>query len=348
MNNFKSWGLRVRRDPSKNYYSVWNDLVTTRPDVGEPSPLEPDRSEFYDVGITERCNAGCSFCYVEAGPSKKDYQNICETWRSWMDTFPKDIKINPNTDPIFKKIITEKLDPSQCKLEEIEFQIKTVTTFLRYGGAYTEKPFQVAIGSVGEGTVHPDFCKFLETVFETQVVPNYTTNGIILGDPQRNTELLEATRAFCGGVAVSFGNKSLRQHARAAVNELLLHGQCKVMIHEIIGSREDVDDLLQLEKEFGTSIHYHVLLPLMEHGRSKDHMTMEVYDYLTKTIAKANMTNVAFGANFLPFMKERPGSVNVWEYPSETYSKNILLKDGKILITPSSFRLEQTKVIDVL
>ena len=68
MNNFKSWGLRVRRDPSKNYYSVWNDLVTTRPDVGEPSPLDPDRSEFYDVGITERCNAGCSFCFTGETP----------------------------------------------------------------------------------------------------------------------------------------------------------------------------------------------------------------------------------------------------------------------------------------
>ncbi len=348
MNNFKSWGLRVRRDPSKNYYSVWNDLVTTRPDVGEPSPLDPDRSEFYDVGITERCNAGCSFCYVEAGPTKKDYQNVCETWKAWMDSFPKDTKINPNTDPIFKEIITEKLDPSKCKPEEIEFQIKTVTAFLRYGGVYTEKPDQIAIGSVGEGTVHPDFCKFLETVFETRVVPNYTTNGIILGDPQKNTELLEATRAFCGGVAVSFGNKALREHAKAAVSELLLHGQCKVMIHEIIGTEEDVDDLLQLDKEFGSSIHYHVLLPLMEHGRSKDHMTIETYDYLTETITRTGMTNVAFGANFLPFMKERPGSVNVWEYPSETYSKNILLKDGKVIITPSSFRLEPIKTIDVL
>jgi hypothetical protein len=75
---------------------------------------------------------------------------------------------------------------------------------------------------------------------------------------------------------------------------------------------------------------------------------METYDYLTETIAKTGMTNVAFGANFLPFMKERPGSLNVWEYPSETYSKNILLKDGKVIITPSSFNLEPIKTIDVL
>lgn len=45
---------------------------------------------------------------------------------------------------------------------------------------YTNKPFQIAIGSTGEPTMHPDFCEFLETVFNTGVVPNYTTNGLIL------------------------------------------------------------------------------------------------------------------------------------------------------------------------
>lgn len=44
---------------------------------------------------------------------------------------------------------------------------------------YTNKPFQIAIGSTGEPTMHPDFCEFLETVFNTGVVPNYTTNGLI-------------------------------------------------------------------------------------------------------------------------------------------------------------------------
>ena len=195
--------------------------------------------------------------------------------------------------------------------------------------------------SVGEPTVHPDFCKFLETVYETKVVPNYTTNGIILGNPQKNTELLEATRNFVGGVAVSFGNHSLREHAKAAINELLLHGECKVMIHEIIGTKADVDDLLELDKVYGKDIHYHVLLPLMAHGRSKDAMTMEVYDYLTDRLTATGMTNVAFGANFLPFMEARPRSVNVWEYPQEIYSKNILLKDGKVVITPNSFRADE-------
>ena len=146
MKNFRSWGLRVRRDPERNYYSVWNNLVTTRPDVGEPVPLRADRSEFYDIGITERCNANCSFCYTNSGPTKADYSRVCETWKAWMDTFPKDVQINPKTDPVFHEIITEKLDLEKVDPEEVKFQVETFTSFLRYGGVYTEKPTQIAIG----------------------------------------------------------------------------------------------------------------------------------------------------------------------------------------------------------
>ena len=199
--------------------------------------------------------------------------------------------------------------------------------------------------SVGEPTIHPDFYKFLQTVYETRVVPNYTTNGVLLSDHTKNTELLEATKNFCGGVAVSFGNKAARPYARKAVEELLKYGECKVMIHEIIGSKEDIDDMLNLDKEYGGDIHYHVLLPLMAHGRSKNSMDDDTYQYLTETINSAGMTNVAFGANFLPFMKAHPGSLDVWEYPAETYSENVLLDNMTVTITPSSFNLEPIKKI---
>ena len=42
---------------------------------------------------------------------------------------------------------------------------------------------------------------------------------------------------------------------------------------------------------------------------------------------------------FLPFLKKYPGSLKVYDYPEETYSSNVLLKDGKVLITPSSYDL---------
>ncbi len=342
MKNFKTWGIRVRRDISKNYYSIWNDLITTRLDLGDPAPLEPSKSEFYDVGITERCNAACPFCYVSADPGKQDYTDICETWKYWLGTFPTDSRINPNKDEIFSDILKIPAGhediPDDMTATELQFQVETFQSFLKYGAVYTTKPYQVAIGSVGEPTIHPDFPKFLQTIFETRVVPNYTTNGILLADQSKSGPLLEATKNFCGGVAVSFGNKALRDIAKKALENLLKHGDCKVMIHEIIGTKSDVDDLFSLDSEFGSDIHYHVLLPLMAHGRSKKSMDTETYVYLTDRIREAGMTNVAFGANFLPFMKSMPGSVSVWEYPSETYSKNLLIGSGHVKITPNSFR----------
>ena len=101
--------------------------------------------------------------------------------------------------------------------------------------------------SVGEPTIHPDLSKFLGTVFETKVVPNYTTNGIILdSDTPQSEELLEATRNFVGGVAVSYGNKKkIRTQADKAIEKLLKDGDCKVMIHHLISDKNSVDELLK-------------------------------------------------------------------------------------------------------
>ena len=60
--------VKVRRFPEKNYNAVWHDLRTLRLGKGVAEELEPDRSEFYDVGINTKCNAGidgslgCEFC----------------------------------------------------------------------------------------------------------------------------------------------------------------------------------------------------------------------------------------------------------------------------------------------
>lgn len=194
--------------------------------------------------------------------------------------------------------------------------------------------------STGEPTIHPDFPRFLQTVYETGVVPNYTTNGLCL-----SPEVLEATRAFCGGVAVSYGNKALRSSADSTINTLLKEGDCKVMIHHLIYDKTSVDDFLDAADKWGSDIHYHVLLPLKAHGRSKQEMTEEAYLYLTAKIQEKGLQNLAFGMWFLPWMKKFPGSLKVYDYPAETYSSNVLLKNGKILITPSSYDLRVKKTI---
>ena len=61
-----------------------------------------------------------------------------------------------------------------------EWRKKLRSGEIEEGWSYPGTIFEIAIGSTGEPTMHPDFCEFLETVYNTGVVPNYTTNGLII------------------------------------------------------------------------------------------------------------------------------------------------------------------------
>lgn len=54
--------VKVRYFPEKNYHAIWHNLRTVRLGEGVAKELEPEYSEFYDVGINTRCTGGCSFC----------------------------------------------------------------------------------------------------------------------------------------------------------------------------------------------------------------------------------------------------------------------------------------------
>jgi len=343
MKNFELWGIKVRKDPGRGYYSLWFNLKTYRLDIGDITPLPAEEPEFVDVGITERCNASCPFCYVSAGKGGKDYQDICETWKGWISQFPRPLPLKEEfrNDPVMLDLL--KNPPTPEEGEDIGFlrRLLRFHVIKGYPINYVKTPFQVAIGSVGEPTVHPQFKEFLGTVYETNVVPNYTTNGITLSDYTRKEcrELLEITSEYCGGVAVSFGNKELRKVAKKAVENLIKDGGCKVMIHHIIGGENSVEDFIQTAKDYGDQVHYHVLLPLMAAGRSQDAMKEEEFLKLAEEVKKEGIQNIALGANFSPWLEKYPESFDVYEYPKEIYSKNILLDSGTVTITPSSFNL---------
>lgn len=315
MKDFKHFGLKKRTFTDYNYNALWHNLKTLRLGKGIAKELPPEYSEFYDVSLGNKCQTGkCDFCYVSSNPNGQYYEDICETWKKWMDLYD----------------------------EKTEKEI-----------TYTNKPFQIAIGSEGEPTEHPDFCKFIETVYNTNVVPNYTTNGVILSfwdNPNskyydKANEILDYTRKFCGGVAVSFGNKSLREFARKAINALIEKGDCHINIHHIISDIESVDEFVKVWKEYGDNIKYHVLLPLMPSGRSTKGIEDGVFEYLEEQIQKHNMENVAFGAHFVKFLKN--SKIKTWLYEPESFSKNVILTKDKVQITPSSFNLNPIKVIEL-
>lgn len=307
MKKFEHFGVKRRFFPEHNYNAIWCNLKTIRLGEGKALELPPAESEFYDVGINTKCNAECPFCYVSASSKGINYPNICETWKKWMDTF----------------------------WEKQEHRI-----------LLTNKPFQIAIGSTGEPTIHPEFCDFLKTVYETGVIPNYTTNGIVFSSKTPLSEkIMEATRKYCGGVAVSFGNKALREYARMAVRNLLTLGDVHVNIHHIISDKESVDEFITEWLRYGDKILYHVLLPLMPAGRSDSGVEEGIWEYLEEMIQKHEIKNVAFGAHFIKYL--RTSKIKTWLYDEESFSKNVILTPNKVQITPSSFDLNPIEIIDL-
>lgn len=309
MKDFKHFGVKRRIFPNNNYNAIWYNLKTVRLGEGVATELPAGESEFYDISLGTVCTTGkCPFCYVASNPNGRFYENVCETWKKWMDTF-------------------------------FEKKIDNFTL--------TNKPFQIAIGSEGEPTEHPDFCKFLQTVYETGVVPNYTTNGVLIAkDNNLSDAILEATRNYVGGVAVSFGNKHLRAEAEKAVDKLIQYGECCVNLHHIISTKESVDDFVEVWKKYGENIKYHVLLPLMPKGRSTNSIEEGVFEYLEEKIQEYKMTNVAFGAHFVEFLKN--SKIKTWLYEPESFSKNVLLQKDRVVITPSSFDIHNpVKIIDL-
>lgn len=306
MKDFKHWGAKKRVFPAYNYNALWFNLKTIRLGSGVAKELPADMAEFYDVGINTLCNAECPFCYVSASHKGINYPDICETWEKWMDTYQSKVK---------------------------------------NGTVFTNKPFQIAIGSTGEPTIHPDFCKFLETVYNTGVVPNYTTNGITLSSIKTSRELLEYTRNFVGGVAVSLGNKALKRNADMAIVNLITMGDTDVNIHHIISTKDSVDDFIKEWKRYGSDIKYHVLLPLMPSGRSSKGLDEGVFEYLEEKILEENVTNVAFGAHFCKYLEN--SRIPTYLYPPESLSKNVILTKDKVQITPSSFNLNPIKIIEL-
>lgn len=309
--------------PEYNYSALWENNITVRffADFKNHGKnfieLPPENSEFYDISLGTYCPENCPFCYTSAKNSGIFYEDICETWKKWSKNW-------------FRR-----------KIGNIEV---------------TNAPLQIAIGSGGSSDLHPQFIDFLRVVRETGVIPNYTTSGKILGydgnDPEeikKRNDMIDATEKYCEAVAISFGNKKLRDQALRAVNNLLGR-DIKITIHHIISDIQSINEFFEIRKSYNPGeIHYHVLLPLVKHGRSNSEMKQEEFDYLEKSLLKLkesgeNISDISFGAKFIPFI-EKSNKLNINIFPEQTFSKNVLLEKDKVVITPSSFDLTPIKEI---
>ena len=195
-----------------------------------------------------------------------------------------------------------------------------------------QMPFQIAFGG-GEPTAHPDFPKLLAACLSLGITPNYTTNGMWVDTKQAN-EVLDATSDLCGGVAVST-HPHLAKYWRLAVN-LYLSYKIHTNLHIIIGNRESIDTFADIYKEYTGRIKYFVLLPLSAQGRSKD--SFSDWDYLKSKI-DGSPRDIAFGANFHPYLQNEPSRFRVSIYEPESMSAYLDLETMKVY--KSSFSSEE-------
>ena len=197
-----------------------------------------------------------------------------------------------------------------------------------------QKPFQIAFGG-GSPTLHPEFPQLIKTCYEMGIDPNYTTNGMWVRT-YKDTILNLTTKYNCG-VAVST-HPHLEPYWRPAVNALL-DAKVHTNLHCIIGNRESIDRFEQVYRDFTGKVKYFVLLPLSAQGRSTEEFSD--WEYLTSKI-KGSPADVAFGANFHPYLVKDPGRFSVSIYEPESMSAYLDLETMKVY--KSSFSSEERKI----
>lgn len=191
-----------------------------------------------------------------------------------------------------------------------------------------ERPFQCAIGG-GEPTSHPEFINILKTFKSLGIEPNYTTNGMWIDELNRK-EILEATKEYCGGVAVSC-HPHLNAYWQCAASYYNEAG-IKLNFHLIISDKESIDKFSKIYNIWHDYVDYFVLLPYTAQGRAAQ---KEIdWEYLVTKIPE-NHSQIAFGAGFYSYLLRRDHEIRVSLYEPEIMSKFLDLKDMKLY--PSSF-----------
>lgn len=202
-----------------------------------------------------------------------------------------------------------------------------------------KRPYQVAIGSEGEPTIHPEFGQVLETFWRNGIVPNYTTNGRLLASGA-GLEIMEYTKAYVGGVALSAN--PYNPYWEDAFRKL--RDRCpntKINLHLLAHDIQSADYIQEIMNKYDGKVWTFVILPMIAQGRAKHNMTDETYMKLVDVISRAHnfcRSRVAVGARMYPWMTrpDCPSLKHVDIHEPEKFSKNLIL-DDPIRITPSSF-----------
>lgn len=168
-------------------------------------------------------------------------------------------------------------------------------------------------------------------------MPNYTTNGMHLTD-----EVIQATKDYCGGVAVSC-HPHLEKTWKKAVTKLV-DNDIRTNVHIIVGEEGSTDKFWEIYNEFNGKVEYFVLLPYQKVGRAKYNQDLDVeteWAKLFDSLLDMKITNIAFGALFYPFILkhiDKYKKFNISLYEPEIMGGYVMLEDREeMLICKSSY-----------
>ncbi len=178
-----------------------------------------------------------------------------------------------------------------------------------YFGPLTQnqRPFQVAIGGQQEPLEHPEFWDGVMEFRSLDIVPNYTTNGVLFND-----EVAKLTLEHYGGVAITL-HPHLEKHWRRALKVCRNHG-LKPNIHFIISDSQSVDRCAELYSELRHDVDYFVLLPYMNVGfaaRNPKNICLPKLETWVNSVYQEG--KIAFGANFYEWLKDKPWGTSLYE-----------------------------------
>jgi radical SAM protein with 4Fe4S-binding SPASM domain len=128
-----------------------------------------------------------------------------------------------------------------CYQGKIKKDNMTLENYKKIVDQCKDKTYEFALGGFGSPNEHDDFIEIIKYTRENGIVPNYTTSGIELTDEQ-----IEATKKYCGAVAVSWYKQKFTYDAI----ERFIKAGCTTNIHFVLGN-DSIDEAINLLKTNG-------------------------------------------------------------------------------------------------
>ena len=218
-------------------------------------------------------------------------------------------------------------------LEDYRFALQELTSE-KYGSI-----FQVALGG-GEPLLHPDFNEIIKvTREEFGIIPNYTTSGSFF-----NPENIEATKKYCGAVAVSWDPyRNLSCGELSEIGSRLKENGILANIHYVI-SEETINDAVDLLNgkydEYIKDFNSVIFLTYKPTGRAENKGSIKsagaLKAFLNLVDDPVTDIKIGFDACFVPVLMKATG-VNVDLIDSCECGFFSVYIDENLDVTPCSF-----------